>query len=220
MVFTSDVELKWLGSDRPEFKLFIDDVEFEMNFLNYVLDWDFKYTLNQDATTVSDLEMVFTRHYNTSVIQSMYIIDQTSDRSVLLSRSMMSDTDGKLTSPISGTDIQNYIDQDSNNVTFRIYSVSSNPFQHTGATPTLNVAYSGTQANVLISFRNFGGIPLTVTSLWINDYSGHTQIEVDLRVSPGDLYTYQAAYAWTAGEFTIKAITSKGSKAVTKATAR
>jgi type II secretory pathway pseudopilin PulG len=220
LVFSADIELRHAGSGRPEFRLFLDDVEFEMNFQAHVMDWNFTYTLNQDSTTLSDLEMVFSSHYNTSAIQSIYIIDRTSDRSVPLSRSSMSDSDVKLTFPISGSDIQNYIDQSSNNITFRIYSVSSNPFQHMGATPTLDVAFTGTKEKILISLRNFGGVSFTVKSIWINDYSGHTQKEVDLRVNPGDIYTYQAAYNWTAGEFTIKVITAKGSKATTTATAR
>lgn len=220
LVFTADVQLKPLSSDRPEFKVFIDDVSINVNFHGHVLDWEFAYVLNQDSITLSTLEMVFSSHYDTSVIQSLYIIDQASGRSVLLSRSTMSDSEVKLTFPISGSDIQKYISQDNNNITFRIYTVSANPFRHVGATPTLDIAYTGDQENILISLRNPGGVSFTVKSLWINDYTGHTQFEVDLRVSPGDIYTYQASYNWTGGEFTIKAITDKGSKAVTKATAK
>ena len=220
LVFTADVDLKHLGSERPEFRIFIDDVSFVVNFQGHVLDWEFAYILNQDSITLSTLEMVFSSHYDTSVIQSLYIIDQTSGRSVLLLRSTMSDAEVKLTFPISGSDIQKYISQDNNNITFRIYTVSANPFRHVGATPTLDIAYTGNQENILISLRNPGGVSFTVKSLWINDYMGHTQFEVDLRVSPGDIYTYQASHTWTGGEFTIKAITAKGSKAVTKATAK
>ncbi len=219
LVFTADVKLKQLGSDRPEIQIFIDDVSLNVNFQGHVLDWEFAYVLNQDSITLSTLEMVFSSHYNESVIQSLYIIDQTSGRSDLLSRSTMSDSEVKLTFPISGSDIQKYISQD-NNITFRIYTTSPNPFRHVGATPTLDIAYTGNQEKILISLRNPGGVSFTVKSIWINDYSGHNQTEVDLRVSPGDIYTYQASHSWTAGEFTIKAITAKGSKAVTKATAK
>jgi len=217
--FSVYVKLKKSGSGRPEHRLFLDDIEVNVHFQNHVLDWEYVYTLNQDPTDISELEMSFTGHYNKSIIQALSVIDQTNDRHVLLSQATISEADVKLTFPISGTDIQRYIDQETNNITFRVYAVSSDAFQNIAATPTLDVSYTGTRDTILIPIQNTGGVPVSVTSIWINDYTGHTQYEVDFQIGPGQTYIYEASHAWTPGEYMIKAITTKGSMTVTTVTA-
>lgn len=230
VVISLEVELKHSATTIPEIKMLIDDVNLEIEFTNHILDLQFSYTLTQSPNLIAELGMVFQSHYGAlegahdiDVVQGIYIKDQTTttERWVPLSLSSISTADLKLKYDFSGSDLQNYISARKSNykeITFRCYTIGSKDFEGVFSVPTLDTLYySETHDAVIVSIRNWGGVTISIVSVWVNDYSGHNQHPqptidtwLDFPISPGETYKLVVPHNWKAGEVKVKIVTSKG----------
>ena len=219
LIFSLNVTVKSSALVMPELKLYLDDVDIEVNFINHLIDWSFTFYLNQEPPVIEELKMALTTRYNKTIIQTIYILDQSSNNFIKISSATISNVDVKLEFTFTGSDIQYYVSPTNRAITFRIYSVSNKPFEIISASPNIATFYTGVTNKMVIYLYNPGGIPVRVISLWIIDYTGHTHLDIDIQISPGETYTYVVNRTWTAGEYIFKVITSRGTIAIYKTTA-
>ncbi len=197
-------------------RVLLDDMILSLRSQSFVTDWYGSFQISEAPGLLSELDLFYTGHYNTSVSQYISIMDATTSKWVQIDRSIISTSSYTRRFVLTGPDIQRYIS--STGVHLRVYSVDTAPFQAVADALTVRDYYPGTTNRIVITFKSSGGMSTRIVSLWVIDSVGHHRYDLDLIISPGETKTYVIPYPWSPGEYTFKAVTARGTVALYVAT--
>jgi archaellum component FlaF (FlaF/FlaG flagellin family) len=200
------------GSVRSEFKEYFDDIGLRVTWEGQVCDWYASFTLSETELpgTVSRLDVSYTGHYDTEVRQGLYIYSFPRSSWVLLATTTVSTSSVTVSKALTTVDVQDYISS-AREIRIRIYAVKTTGFTCTADSIQL-IDYYSSNTNVSVTLTNNGSTTVTVVSLWINGPTGHNVVTqgLPLYIGPGETKSVNFTHTWTAGQYTLKAVTSRG----------
>ncbi|MFQ6076752.1 MAG: hypothetical protein ACE5Z5_11565 [Candidatus Bathyarchaeia archaeon] len=218
IIIVVQVELQNSRRNPPELKMYFDDIGLEIRTLTQITDWYASFTINEDPTLITQLDIAYTGHYNTTLSQGLYVLDATNNGWVLLEGSTISTSSKTLRFTLTGADVQNYV-SNPGDIQIRAYAITPTPFTCTADSLTLSDYFTEGNNRITITLKNTGGTTAHLVSLWIIGSIGHHRHDLDLNLSPGQSITYVATHSWSHGEYTFKITTDKGTIAMYTATA-
>lgn len=208
-------ELGHSGATTPTFKMYLDDIVLTLNTNSYVTDWYGTFAILEDPLSIKEIDIVYAGHYNVTLSQSVYILDASSERWILLDRSTISTSSRTLRFTLSGVDVSKYVSPQGY-VKIRVFAAYSSVFKCIADSMTLTDYFTGSRDYIVLTFRNIGGVYIHLVSLWVIDSLGHHHFDsqstpsFDLYLSPGEKKTYRLSYSWSEGTYIFKVVTEKG----------